>query len=169
MSQRFYHVDAFTSAPFSGNPAVVCPLLTSADATWMQHVAAEMNVSETAFFHPGPDGFHLRWFTPTTEVDLCGHATLACAHVLWEAGTLKEGEPARFQTASGLLTVTSDGQWMHMDFPAERAEPCEPPPALLDGLGVAVRAVTINRLDYVAELESEDAVRTLAPDLSLLA
>lgn len=110
MPTRFYHVDAFTSEPYAGNPAVVCPLDGPADPDWMQRVAAEMNVSETAFFYSitnGPDtgAFDLRWFTPTVEVDLCGHATLASAHVLREQGIVPGGAIARFQTASGLLTV----------------------------------------------------------------
>jgi PhzF family phenazine biosynthesis protein len=135
----------------------------------MQQVAAEMNVSETAFFYPDATALHLRWFTPTTEVDLCGHATLASAHVLRELGLTAIGSTVRFQTASGLLTVAVEQDWLHMDFPAEHAEPVDTPQALIDGLGVTPLWVGRNRLDFVAELESADAVRDLTPDLRPLA
>src|SRR5437763_387561 len=115
-------VDAFTDRPFAGNPAGVCPLDRPADDDWMQRVAAEMNLSETAFLHPEDDGFRLRWFTPAIEVVLCGHATLASAHVLWETGRLPSGEPARFHTRSGLLTATRDGGEIALDFPAVPVE-----------------------------------------------
>src|ERR1700716_1825690 len=105
-------VDAFTSRPFGGNPAAVCVLAEPRDAAWMQHVAREMNLAETAFLHRVTDGFNLRWFTPTVEVDLCGHATLASAHVLWEDGHLKPNEQARFHTKSGLLTADRRGSWI---------------------------------------------------------
>lgn len=169
MPQRFYHVDAFTAEPFAGNPAVVCPLDGPADADWMQRVAAEMNVSETAFFFPDGDGYALRWFTPTVEVDLCGHATLASAHVLREQGLAGIGATVRFETTSGTLSVEIDREWLHMDFPAELAEPVDTPPELVDGLGVTPLWVGRNRLDFVAELESADVVSKLAPDLRTLA
>src|SRR5262245_12600313 len=105
MSLPIYSVDAFTAVPFTGNPAAVCLLSEARDDAWMQRVAAEMNLSETAFVVPRSDGFELRWFTPTIEIDLCGHATLASAHVLWEAGRLSPQEIARFHTRSGLLTA----------------------------------------------------------------
>ena len=104
--QRFTQIDAFTDRPFAGNPAAVCVLPSSRDAAWMQRVAQEMNLAETAFLVQRPDGFDLRWFTPTTEVDLCGHATLASAHALWEEGHLKPEETAQFHTRSGVLTAT---------------------------------------------------------------
>jgi PhzF family phenazine biosynthesis protein len=177
MTTRFYHVDAFTSEPYSGNPAVVCPLDGPADADWMQAVAAEMNVSETAFFYSvspdgeSPDGktFALRWFTPTVEVDLCGHATLASAHVLRETGVVPVGQTARFETASGLLTVAITDDLLRMDFPDEHAEPEDAPAALVEGLGTTPVWVGRNRFDYVAELASADLVRDLAPDLRTLA
>ena len=103
--------------PFSGNPAAVVVLPVSADAGWMQRVAAEMNLSETAFLVPQADGFDLRWFTPAVEVDLCGHATLASAHALWQAGYLPLDAQARFHTKSGLLTATRVGEWIELDFP----------------------------------------------------
>jgi PhzF family phenazine biosynthesis protein len=174
MPTRFYHVDAFTSEPYAGNPAVVCPLDGPADPAWMQHVASEMNVSETAFFYPltdepGGHGFQLRWYTPTVEVDLCGHATLASAHVLREQGIVPVGAIARFQTASGLLTVEINDDLLRMDFPAELAEAVGTPEALIAGLGAQPVWVGRNRLDFVAELESAAIVRNLKPNLPLLA
>jgi PhzF family phenazine biosynthesis protein len=135
----------------------------------MQHVAAEMNLSETAFLVPEADGFRLRWFTPAVEVDLCGHATLASAHVLWESGRLPPASPARFHTRSGLLTSTRDGDLIILDFPAEPAEPCDPPPGLAAALGVAPMSIGRNRMDYLAVYDSADTVRSLRPDFARLA
>ena len=120
-------VDAFTSQPFRGNPAAVCLLDAPRDEGWMQHVAREMNLSETAFVSPESDGYALRWFTPTTEVDLCGHATLASAHVLWETGRLAGDAPARFRTKSGLLTCNRRGARIEMDFPSTPPSPSRSP------------------------------------------
>jgi PhzF family phenazine biosynthesis protein len=119
MSHTLHVVDAFTHRPFSGNPAAVCLLEQPADEAWMRLVAREMNLSETAFLHPIDDGWSLRWFTPTVEVKLCGHATLASAFTLWETGALKSEEAARFHTLSGWLTCRRDGDWIEMDFPAK--------------------------------------------------
>lgn len=168
MSWPLFQVDAFTDRPFAGNPAAVCLLPGPRDEGWMQRVAAEMNLPETAFLHPEGDGFRLRWFTPTVEVDLCGHATLASAHVLWEAGHLAPDASARFYTRSGLLTAARRGAWIELEFPAEPAEAAAPPPALIPALGVTPRYVGRNRMDYVVEVESEDAVRATAPDFALL-
>src|SRR5436305_490595 len=121
MSAPIFVVDAFASAPFEGNPAAVCLLECDADDGWMQSVAAEMKHAETAFLVPRGNSYGLRWFTPTTEVDLCGHATLASAHVLWETARLQPGHAAKFETKSGLLTCTRDGEEIRMDFPAEPA------------------------------------------------
>ena len=132
---RLLQIDAFTDEPFAGNPAAVCLLDTPAALDWMQKVAREMNLSETAFLYRKPDAFGLRWFTPAAEVALCGHATLASAHALWEEGVLDPGESALFDTLSGRLTATRHGDGIEMNFPAENPEPCEPPPALLDSLG----------------------------------
>jgi PhzF family phenazine biosynthesis protein len=140
-------VDAFTSKPFAGNPAAVCVLPSARDAVWMQDVAREMNLSETAFLERQADGFNLRWFTPSVEVDLCGHATLASAHVLWEAGHLKPGEQARFHTRSGLLTADKQGDWIEMDFPVKAEEPAEPPARLGEALGTAMKYVGRNKFD----------------------
>src|SRR3954454_5183987 len=127
MPLKITQVDAFTDRPYAGNPAAVCVLPGRADEAWMQAVAREMNLSETAFLHRQDDGYRLRWFTPAVEVDLCGHATLASAHVLWEDGHLPADSPARFHTRSGLLTATRDGGWIEMDFPARPASPAEAP------------------------------------------
>ena len=166
-------VDAFTSEPYRGNPAAVCVLQQPASTVWMQAVAREMNLSETAFLHPVPDGFALRWFTPTTEIDLCGHATLASAHVLWEEGTLAAGEPARFLTRSGVLTATRASDMIELDFPAVPARPVPDGPAFgarLSGLlGADVRYAAQSEFDYLAELSSEAEVRRLTPDLAAIA
>ena len=161
-------VDAFTSKPFSGNPAAVCVLPKEGDPAWMQDVAREMNLAETAFLVPRPDGFGLRWFTPTVEVDLCGHATLASAHVLWETGRLAAGETARFHTKSGLLTAVRRGDWIELDFPATPDEPAAAPPGLVESLGASPRYVGKSVFDYLAELESEEAVRNLSPDFGIM-
>src|SRR4028119_2378224 len=136
MGQRITQVDAFTDKPFRGNPAAVCILDTPRDETWMQNVAQEMNLSETAFLHRVDDRFNLRWFTPTVEVALCGHATLASAHVLWESGYLKQEQQARFQTKSGLLTAVQQGAWIELDFPATLVEQTTAPAELVRALGV---------------------------------
>ena len=124
MPTPLFQVDSFTDRPFGGNPAAVCLLSEPADAAWMQSVAAEMNLSETAFVVPQGDAFGLRWFTPLAEVDLCGHATLASAHVLWTEGRLDEQQPAVFETLSGTLTAQRAGDWIVMDFPAWPATAC---------------------------------------------
>jgi predicted PhzF superfamily epimerase YddE/YHI9 len=165
-----YQVDAFTDRAFSGNPAAVCLLPEERAAGWMQQVASEMNLSETAFLSPREDGFALRWFTPATEVELCGHATLAAAHVLWESGRLAAGAAARFHTLSGLLTAEQAGGWIEMDFPATPLEAVAgPPPELLAALAVAPRFVGRSRFDYLLELGSEAGVRAVKPDFRRLA
>ncbi len=163
-------IDAFTEQPFAGNPAAVCLLATAKDATWMQHVANEMNLAETAFVVPraDDDGFDLRWFTPATEVDLCGHATLASAHALWLTGGLAPDVTARFHTKSGVLTAQRDGDWIELNFPATPPEESEAPAGLAHGLGAEPRYIGRSRFDYLVELESEAAVRKLTPDLGQL-
>ncbi|HEY7792015.1 MAG TPA: PhzF family phenazine biosynthesis protein [Vicinamibacterales bacterium] len=159
-------VDAFTSEAFGGNPAAVCVLPAPREADWMQRVAREMNLSETAFLVRRPDelGFDLRWFTPAVEVDLCGHATLASAHALWEAGDLAPEAAARFHTRSGLLTAVRRGDWIDVDFPAKPESPAAPPDGLLDALGIEVRYVGRNAFDYLVEVDSEHQLRHLVPD-----
>lgn len=164
MSFPLFQVDAFADGPFTGNPAAIVMLPAAAEAPWMQRVAAEMNLAETAFLVPRPDGFDLRWFTPAVEVDLCGHATLASAHVLWQNGLLVQGEAARFHTRSGVLTATADGDWIELDFPATHAESTDPPPGLLESLGTQAIFVGKSRFDYLVEVASEDTVRNLRPD-----
>ena len=172
MGQQIVQVDAFTTQPFTGNPAAVCLLPEPRDDGWMQNVAREMSLSETAFLHHEDDGFGLRWFTPATEVDICGHATLASAHVLWEDGHLKPEEQARFHTARGLLTADRAGDWIELDFPAEPEEEdassSELARALVATLRVVRRHIGKNRVDYLVEVGSEAEVRSLRPDLSLL-
>jgi PhzF family phenazine biosynthesis protein len=168
MPTPIYIVDAFAERPFQGNPAAICPLEKPADPVWMQHVAAEMNLSETAFIVPGETGFELRWFTPAVEVDLCGHATLASAHLLWERGLAPPGEPIRFQSRSGLLTCTRAAGKIELDFPSEPAEPIEPSPYLTSALGAEPVSLGRNRFDLIAEFESEERVRTLRPDFEKL-
>jgi predicted PhzF superfamily epimerase YddE/YHI9 len=165
---RIVQVDAFTSEPFKGNPAAVCVLEAERDAAWMQRVASEMNLAETAFLRPKEDGFGLRWFTPAVEVDLCGHATLASAHVLWESGRLAAGQTARFHTKSGLLTAVRVGDWIELDFPSTPEEGVEAPPGLLEALGALPRYVGKSRFDYLVELDSEADVARLRPDFGAL-
>ena len=169
MSTPLTVVDAFAERPFTGNPAAVCLLDAPASERWMQAVAGEMNLAETAFLVPDGDSFALRWFTPTLEVDLCGHATLASAHVLFETGRLSPGDDARFDTRSGRLTVRQDGDALTMDFPATPAEPADAPAGLADALGVAPVWTGRTRFDWFAELADEEAVRSLDPDLAALA
>ena len=169
MPLRIVQVDAFTDRPFAGNPAAVCVLPAPRPDAWMRDVAREMNLSETAFLVRGDDGFSLRWFTPAVEVDLCGHATLASAHVLWEDGHLPAGAEARFHTRSGLLTARPRGAWIEMDFPATPEQAAAPPAGLLEALGVEALYVGRNQFDYLVEVSSETAVREARPNFSALA
>ncbi len=167
---RFVQVDAFTGEPFAGNPAAVVVLTVAREPAWMQQVAAEMNLSETAFLQRRADGsFDLRWFTPTTEVDLCGHATLASAHALWESGQLPPEHEAAFHTRSGLLTAARDGDRIALSLPATPETTVDPPPGLAEALGVSPRYVGKSRFDYLVEVESEQVVRDANPDHRQLA
>jgi len=168
MGIKIFQVDTFADKPFTGNPAVVCVLEKEASEQWMQNVASEMNLPETAFLYRVEDGYNLRWFTPTLEVDLCGHATLASAYVLWEMGYLKFGEEARFYTRSGLLSASRKGDLVELDFPLlpERKAPL--PRGLKEGLGINPIYVGKNRFDYLVEVESEEILRNLEPNLNLL-
>jgi PhzF family phenazine biosynthesis protein len=165
---RIVQVDAFTSRPFAGNPAAVCVLTAPREDSWMRDVAREMNLSETAFLYPVESGFSLRWFTPEIEVALCGHATLASAHVLWQDGHLPQGEVARFHTKSGLLTAVQKNGVIEMDFPATPNEPTEPPPHLAEALGLTPVYIGKNKFDYLVEADSETTVRALQPDHAAL-
>ena len=166
MGLGIVQVDAFASRPFSGNPAGVCVLPAPRDERWMQDVAAEMNLAETAFLHPENEGYRLRWFTPTVEMALCGHATLASAHVLWEEGRLPADRQARFHTQSGLLTADRRGEWIELDFPATPPAPAVAPPGLAAALRVGTRWIGRSKFDYLVEVDSEDVVRGLKPDLA---
>jgi PhzF family phenazine biosynthesis protein len=168
MPLRIVQVDAFTAKPFEGNPAAVCVLPAARDPVWMQNVAREMNLSETAFLVRRDGGFDLRWFTPAIEVNLCGHATLASAHALWEGGHLPAGETANFHTKSGLLTARKLDDWIELNFPATPATPAPTPEGLAAALGVTPRFVGKSRFDYLVEVESEAIVREVRPDFSRL-
>jgi PhzF family phenazine biosynthesis protein len=169
MSQPIAVVDAFTAEPYGGNPAGICVLSAPTSEAWMQSIAREMNHAETAFLVRRGDGYGLRWFTPGSEVDLCGHATLASAHYLWETGALGAGEQARFHTRSGLLTaeqVIADGEsWIELDFPSEPVKAAATPPNLAAMLGAQPVFAGRNRMDYLVEVKDEATVRDLKPDL----
>jgi PhzF family phenazine biosynthesis protein len=170
MSWTIYQVDAFADRPFSGNPAGVCLLEREAPERWMQDVAAEMNVAETAFLARREDGaFDLRWFTPTVEVDLCGHATLASAHVLWSEGHLPAAARARFHTKSGALTAWLESDTIRMDFPSEPVAAAVPPGTLTAALGATFSFAGKNRMDWLVELADEAAVLDVRPQLPALA
>jgi PhzF family phenazine biosynthesis protein len=170
MAIPIFQVDAFAEEPFKGNPAGVCLLPGPADEAWMQNVAAEMNVAETAFPLAEGDGFRLRWFTPKVEVKLCGHATLATAHVLWETGILGSDREARFQTLSGLLTARRDGALIELDFPARPPQP-KPPEwadAVVGALGIKPVYIGMSAEDVLFEAADEEAVRSIKPDFATL-
>jgi len=168
MGIAIYQVDAFTDKPFRGNPAAVCILPEPGEKAWMQSVAREMNLSETAFLHRQTDAFNLRWFTPAVEVELCGHATLASAHVLWETGLLAVEDMARFHTQSGLLTAERCGEEIELNFPATPPTRASVPVGMAEALGVVPRYVGKSRYDYIVEVESEEVVRGLKPDFARL-
>lgn len=169
MTLPLIQVNAFTDRPFGGNPAAVCLLDRPRPNDWLQGAGAQINLSETAFLLPRADGWDLRWFTPTVEVDLCGHATLASAHALWQRDLLPATETARFHTRSGQLLARRIGETIEMDFPAVPVEPAEGPPDLLAALGAEARGVYRNRMDYLVELADEAAVRGLKPAHARLA
>ena len=167
MKLRQYQVDAFATRAFEGNPAAVCPLDRWLDDGLLQAIAEENNLSETAFFVPADKSFHLRWFTPVAEVDLCGHATLATAHVLFEHLD-HPGQTISFATRSGALTVTRKGSLLEMDFPVCPPTPCAGPATLAKALGQQPIEV-LRADDYLAVFDSEATVRGIRPDFSLLA
>ncbi len=165
---NIFKVDAFTDMPFRGNPAGVCILKNQKDEKWMQAVAAEMNVSETAFLFREGDHYNLRWFTPVSEVDLCGHATLASAHVLYETKMEQPAATIVFKTKSGDLSSSSHGEFITLDFPAQPADEVEPPEALIGGLGMKPLYAGKSRVDYVVELPHDADVRNLEPNFEML-
>ena len=169
MGIRFWQVDAFAERPFAGNPAAVVPLERPAPEPWMRSLAAEMNLSETAFLWPEDGALRLRWFTPEAEIRLCGHATLASAHVLWQTGCLAAGAPARFETLSGRLTAHRDGESIRLDFPAHRLVPVAAPAGLEAALGAPIRETLKASDDYLVRVADEWAVRALTPEFGVLA
>jgi PhzF family phenazine biosynthesis protein len=170
MAIPIFQVDAFTEEPFKGNPAGVCLLRGPADEAWMRSVAAEMNLAETAFPLPEGDGFGLRWFTPKVEVKLCGHATLATAHILWEQGILAPEREARFETLSGLLTARRDGDLIELDFPSRPPLPKAPDwaDAVVGALGIKPVYIGMSAEDILFEAMDEGAVRSVQPDFATL-
>tara|TARA_R110002073_G_scaffold335442_2_gene527420 strand:- start:4628 stop:5422 length:795 start_codon:yes stop_codon:yes gene_type:complete len=170
MKVPLFQVDAFADRPFSGNPAAVCLLDAEADSDWMQSVASEMNLSETAYIRPVQNGFELRWFTPAFEVDLCGHATLASAHILWTEGLTNVGEPIHFHTRSGVLACKREGDLIELDFPATPPEQAEPPSGLLEALGIhSSEFVGESCFDNFVIVDSEATVHAMQPDFGRLA
>lgn len=169
MSRPLYLVDAFTEQPFAGNPAAVCLLTEWLDNGWLQRVAREMNQAETAYLVPEGTGYRLRWFTPTVEVDLCGHATLASAKVLWSTGRVSPDATIAFETRSGTLLAKQTPAGIELDFPIKPETPAEPPPALLSALGVTATYVGRNQFDYLVEVETAATVRHMTPNFAALA
>ncbi len=170
MGVTIYQVDAFTDQPYKGNPAAVCLLEETRSEEWMQSVAVEMNLSETAFLFPEGDGYRLRWFTPKNEVKLCGHATLASAHILYTEKLLPLNRQARFFTLSGLLTASycENTGLIELNFPATSVIPCELPDGLVEALGVKPIFVGRSDDDYLIEVASEDEVKKVAPNFGQL-
>ena len=166
---RYYLVDAFTDQAFAGNPAVVLPLSEWPSTKWLQDVAREMNQSETAFLVPRGSLFALRWFTPTVEVDLCGHATLASAFVLWQQGRVTANERIEFSTRSGILGASHSGGRIELDFPLQPEQRATPPEGLLESLTVTATYVGNNGMDYLVEVASAALLRTIQPDFARLA
>ena len=166
---RCLQVDAFTDKPFHGNPAAICLLDHTMTDDWMQSVATEMNLAETAFVESADDGFRLRWFTPTEEADLCGHATLAAAHVLWSEGHVPPTDSIRFHSKGGVLTCSQNNGWISLDFPALACDETEPPANLLDALGIEQTAyIGRNNLDFLIVVANPQNVHNLNPDMRLL-
>ena len=162
---RLFQIDAFADAPFTGNPAAVCLVEDrEVDATWMQDLAAEMNLSETAFVRQQNGDWSLRWFTPTVEVALCGHATLASAHALFEEGLISSEGTSRFHTKSGVLTARHRGGLIELNFPATFAQRSPPAEGLVEALGAKPINITRSAFDYLVEVASEKEIRALKPD-----
>lgn len=171
MALPLFIVDAFAAEPFSGNPAAVCLLDRERPDAWLQSVAAEMNLSETAYVLPLPQSgvYGLRWFTPKVEVALCGHATLASAHTLWEQGAAARGAEIAFHTQSGRLSARCRDDAIELDFPLHSPQQADVPKAVLDALGVSAVYTGRSRFDYLVEVASADVLRGLQPDFAALA
>jgi len=168
MSLPIFQVDAFTSEVFKGNPAAVCILSQPEEAVWMQNVAREMNLSETAFVLPRKNGFSLRWFTPQVEVDLCGHATLSAAHVLWEAGYVSRNEKISFHTLSGKLIATGQKGWIELDFPSAPAVPADLSEEILAALGSVPQYILQSGEKWLLEYPEENDIYAISPDFAAL-
>ena len=168
MKQTIIQVDAFTDQAFQGNPAAVCLLESPRSEDWMQLVAKEMNLSETAFLVKQSDNYQLRWFTPTSEVPLCGHATLASAYVLWTEGIERRDRTINFATQSGLLIASLKDGWIELDFPVNYSQKIALPDRLETALGVSVKTTLINSLGYLVEVDSAEVVNKLEPNFSVL-
>jgi len=166
---QIYKVDTFTMEPFRGNPAAVCFLPEPKDSDWLQNVAREMNLPATAFLQKNSVGYQLRWFTPTTEMQICGHGTLASTHVLYETNKIDKDKSVTFFTKSGELTATFKEGWVELNFPSIHEEKTTAPKELIQALGVQAKYVGQTPLDYIVEVEGEDVVRNLKPDLDLIA
>ncbi|MFZ5434229.1 MAG: PhzF family phenazine biosynthesis protein [Calditrichota bacterium] len=169
MKPPIYTVDAFAERKFAGNPAGVCVLDEAADEAWMRQIAREMNLSETAFVHRMGALWKLRWFTPAAEVKLCGHATLATSHILWTEGYADRSTPIEFSTLSGILNATlrDDGR-ITLAFPPLPESPVEPPPEIMEALGVTPLHVGQSRDDYLALVNTPETVKSLKPNFALL-
>lgn len=166
MELKLYQIDAFASRPFEGNPAAICPLAQWLPDETMQAIAMENNLSETAFFVEQDDVFHIRWFAPFDEVDLCGHATLASAYVIFNI--LDYPQPRiNFQSRSGPLEVEKDGDWLEMDFPAQPPQPCPTPKAIIEAFSTQPLQC-LKREDYIVVLKNEQAVLAAEPDQAKL-
>ncbi len=172
MKTRIFQVDAFTDKPFRGNPAGVCLLENPQSDSWMQDIAMEMNLSETAFLLKIQEGFYLKWFTPKTEVSLCGHATLASAHILWKERILRPEEEAIFRTKSGKLVASNKDDGIEMDFPSMSMEDESAPESLMRALKIKPsyvgRCELAGEVSYLIEVESEDTVNNMDPDFAKL-
>ena len=166
MSQKIIQVDAFTNQPFRGNPAAVCLMEKAADEMWMQNGALEMNLSETAFLYPIDGGYYLRWFTPKAEVNLCGHATLASAHVLFNDGYVDMNSTIKFNTRSGWLYAVKEDDWIVLDFPNIPPKQIEKPKGIAEIIGAEPLYAGVFSKDTFVELESDEIVRSLKPNLS---
>ena len=169
MPFKLYHVDAFTDTMFTGNPAAVCLLTEPVSASWMEAVAREMNLSETAFLQPRKDGYGLRWFTPKVEVSLCGHATLASAHALFEEEAVPSSRTIAFHTKSGRLLARRRDDLIELDFPPRPPVATKPLKALEAALGVSPKFTGRSKDDYLVEVEGEDELKRMAPDFAALA
>jgi PhzF family phenazine biosynthesis protein len=168
MSLPLFQVDAFTDQLFAGNPAAVCLLDKKREDHWMQQLAAEMNLSETAFLLKQSDDYSLRWFTPRVEVELCGHATLASAHVLFEMGLIASGEEAHFHTLSGLLTARKTGDWIELNFPTQPPKAIEPPEAIIKAVGIHPGYCGKSNGKYLFEVANEEIIRNLQPEFAVI-